>query len=106
MNTPTTAETAERTRQILEDLEGVRENLLALSDDIWLSIDHNDPQALDAGPLPAPYWFPTRRQAATLTQSPDKCAAETSPCSRSTTKKTVNCSSLAQGHMVSTRFSA
>ena len=38
-----------RTRQILEDLEAVRENLLALSDDIWLSIDHNDPQALDAG---------------------------------------------------------
>jgi len=27
----------------------VRENLLALSDDIWLSIEHNDPQALDAG---------------------------------------------------------
>jgi hypothetical protein len=38
-----------RTREILEDLEAVRENLLALSDDIWLSIDHNDPQALDAG---------------------------------------------------------
>jgi hypothetical protein len=38
-----------RTRQILEDLETVRENLLALSDDIWLSIDHNDPQALDSG---------------------------------------------------------
>jgi hypothetical protein len=38
-----------RTRQILEDLEAVRENLLALSDDIWLSIDHNDPQALDSG---------------------------------------------------------
>lgn len=38
-----------RTRLILEDLEAVRENLLALSDDIWLSIDHNDPQALDAG---------------------------------------------------------
>jgi hypothetical protein len=38
-----------RTRHILEDLEAVRENLLALSDDIWLSIDHNDPQALDAG---------------------------------------------------------
>ncbi|MGO9109423.1 MAG: hypothetical protein ACLP9L_09330 [Thermoguttaceae bacterium] len=38
-----------RTRRILEDLEAVRENLLALSDDIWLSIDHNDPQALDEG---------------------------------------------------------
>lgn len=41
--------TSERTRRILEDLEAVRENLLALSDDIWHSIDHNDPQALDAG---------------------------------------------------------
>lgn len=38
-----------RTRQILEDLEAVRENLLALSDDIWGSIDHNDPAALEAG---------------------------------------------------------
>ncbi len=38
-----------RTRQILEDLEAVRENLLALSDDIWLSIDHNDPEALEEG---------------------------------------------------------
>ncbi len=37
----------ERTRQILEDLEAVRENLLALSDDVWLSLDHNDPQALE-----------------------------------------------------------
>lgn len=41
--------TQDRTRQILEDLEAVRENLLALSDDIWLSIDHNDPKALDEG---------------------------------------------------------
>ncbi len=40
---------AERTRQILEDLEAVRENLLALSDDIWLSIDHNDNDALVEG---------------------------------------------------------
>ena len=38
-----------RTRKILEDLEAVRENLLALSDDIWWSIDHNDPDALEAG---------------------------------------------------------
>jgi hypothetical protein len=38
-----------RVRNILDDLEAVRENLLALSDDIWHSIDHNDPQALDAG---------------------------------------------------------
>lgn len=41
--------TTARTRQILEDLEAVRENLLALSDDIWLSIDHNDPVAFEAG---------------------------------------------------------
>lgn len=38
-----------RRRQILEDLEAVRENLLALSDDIWLSIDHNDPDSLEEG---------------------------------------------------------
>jgi hypothetical protein len=47
--TPTNPSAMSRTRQILEDLEAVRENLLALSDDIWHSIDHNDPQALDAG---------------------------------------------------------
>lgn len=40
---------SERTRRILEDLEAIRENLLALSDDIWLSINHNDPESLDAG---------------------------------------------------------
>ena len=40
---------ADRTRQILEDLEAVRENLLALSDDIWRSIDHNDREALESG---------------------------------------------------------
>lgn len=45
----TTPHAADRTRQILEDLEAVRENLLALSDDIWRSIDHNDPEALDEG---------------------------------------------------------
>ncbi len=38
-----------RIRSILEQLEQVREDLLALSDDIWLSIDHNDSQALDEG---------------------------------------------------------
>ena len=38
-----------RTRHILQDLEAVRENLLALSDDIWLSIDHNDSEALEEG---------------------------------------------------------
>lgn len=40
---------SERTRAILEDLEAVRENLLELSDDVWRSIDHNDPEALEAG---------------------------------------------------------
>ena len=39
----------DRIRQILEDLEAVRENLLALSDDIWLSIDHNDSDGLEEG---------------------------------------------------------
>lgn len=39
----------ERTLQILRDLEAVRENLLALSDEIWLSIDHNDANALEEG---------------------------------------------------------
>jgi hypothetical protein len=38
-----------RIRSMLEQLEQTREDLLALSDDIWLSIDHNDPQALDEG---------------------------------------------------------
>ena len=36
-------------RDILQDLERVRENMLELSDDIWLSIDHNDPVALTEG---------------------------------------------------------
>jgi len=39
----------DRTREILEDLEAVRENLLALSDEIWQSIDHNDPEGLEEG---------------------------------------------------------
>ncbi|GMV65727.1 MAG: hypothetical protein AMXMBFR75_15250 [Candidatus Hinthialibacteria bacterium] len=36
-------------RNILTDLEHVHENLLSLSDDIWLSIDHNDQEALNEG---------------------------------------------------------
>lgn len=47
--TLTTPQAADRTRRILEDLEAIRENLLALSDDIWLSINHNDPDSLEAG---------------------------------------------------------
>lgn len=39
----------ERIQQILTDLERVQENLLALSDDIWFSIDHNNSQALQKG---------------------------------------------------------
>lgn len=46
LNSPTTAN---RIRNLLNDLEAVRENLLALSDDIWQAIDHNDPEALEAG---------------------------------------------------------
>jgi len=38
----------DRTREILEDLEAVRENLLPLSDEIWQSIEHNDPDGLEA----------------------------------------------------------
>ncbi|MCE5228549.1 hypothetical protein LLG95_02995 [bacterium] len=34
---------------ILSELERTKENLLSLSDDIWLSIDHNNSKALDAG---------------------------------------------------------
>lgn len=37
------------TRSILEDLETVRESLLSLSDDIWLSIDHNDTAEMNRG---------------------------------------------------------
>lgn len=43
------ASARERTRLILEDLETVRENLLALSDDIWDSIDRQDLASFDAG---------------------------------------------------------
>ncbi len=39
----------ETIRAILTDMERVRENLLSLSDDIWLSIDHNDSEALQDG---------------------------------------------------------
>lgn len=49
MSVSRSASQSDRTRAILEDLEAVRENLLALSDDIWLSIDHNDTEAMDAG---------------------------------------------------------
>lgn len=47
--TSTSSKIVDRTRKILVDLEAVRENLLALSDDIWRSIDHNDPKELEAG---------------------------------------------------------
>ena len=39
----------DRTRDILEDLEAVRENLLALSDDIWAGVDLQDLTAFDDG---------------------------------------------------------
>ena len=39
----------ERIRAILEDLEAVRDNLLELSKDVWASIDHDDPAALEEG---------------------------------------------------------
>ena len=40
---------ADRIRSLLQDLEQLREGLLALSDDIWLSIDHNDTEAMREG---------------------------------------------------------
>lgn len=39
----------ERISQILSGLERTNENLLDLSDDIWLNIDHNDSDELEAG---------------------------------------------------------
>lgn len=35
-------------RNILRDLDNIRENLLAFSDDVWLNIDHNDTKAMKA----------------------------------------------------------
>lgn len=43
------AKIEQRIQNILEQLEQTNEDLLALSDDIWLSIDHNDNQALEEG---------------------------------------------------------
>ena len=59
---------ADRTRDILEDLEAVRENLLALSDDIWAGIDRQDLAAFDEG---------VRRTLALLTR-PEMLAMPTS----------------------------
>ena len=39
----------QRIRSILASLESVGEDLLALSDDIWLNIDHNDSSAVQRG---------------------------------------------------------
>ena len=39
----------QKIRTILGDLESVRENLLSLSDDIWLDIAHKDSEALREG---------------------------------------------------------
>lgn len=36
-------------RNILRDLDNIRENLLAFSDDVWLSIDHNDTATMKTG---------------------------------------------------------
>lgn len=38
-----------KANQLREALERINEDLLTLSDDIWLGIDHNDAQALEAG---------------------------------------------------------
>lgn len=47
--TPASPRTLSRTREILQDIEAVRENLLALSDDIWAGIDRQDLEAFDEG---------------------------------------------------------
>lgn len=39
----------DRARLILDDLHAAEEHLIALSDDIWINIDHNDPRALQEG---------------------------------------------------------
>lgn len=39
----------DRIKKILENLEQINEDLLALSDDIWLSIDHNDNVTMEEG---------------------------------------------------------
>lgn len=39
----------EKAIQLREALERINEDLLALSDDIWLNIDHNDAQGLEKG---------------------------------------------------------
>ena len=39
----------ERIQSILTNLDAVGEDLLALFDDIWLNIDHNDAEAMEAG---------------------------------------------------------
>lgn len=41
--------TVKRVKAILDDLDSVQENLLALSDDIWLDIDHTDNDAIAKG---------------------------------------------------------
>jgi len=39
----------ERIKKILSNLKNVQEDLLALSDDLWLEIDHNDNEAITNG---------------------------------------------------------
>ena len=41
--------TRRRISKILDSLEAAREDLMALSEDIWMGIDHNDNDALDEG---------------------------------------------------------
>ena len=41
----------ERIKKILSNLKNVQEDLLALSDDLWLDIDHNDNKSLENGVL-------------------------------------------------------
>lgn len=49
---PASPQTLARTREILQDLKAVRENLLALSDDIWAGVDRQDLEAFSSLELP------------------------------------------------------
>jgi hypothetical protein len=62
----------ERARQVIEDLESLRDALLDLSDDIWLSIDHNDPEALEEG---VAFKKAFNEKSATLQNTADELAA-------------------------------
>lgn len=50
-------------RRILDNLENIRENLLAFSKDVWLEIDHNYTQTLEEGLYTLPHISPIKQKA-------------------------------------------